>query len=222
MKLGVFYHCKISGEGIPNPSAANLIVAEQMAALRNSGLAQEADVHVGINGSDLDAMEIVGLLVENAKLHVHGNLARWEFPTLRLLQQWSIDNPNSAVFYHHGKGVTNPEDEFRRHHRREMERFLVWNWRECVYDLQRGYEAVGINLVDPISRPVLPGRYFAGNFWWAQTNFVAKLAPIPSDCTDRIFAEGWLLSCPGPTVCLDYERPDLYKHWEHACIVRRA
>jgi hypothetical protein len=93
-----------------------------------------------------------------------------------------------------------------------MEKAVITNWPVCVKDLERGYDAVGVNLVHPIKRPVLPGRFFAGNYWWARANYMLKLPKLPDTCAwaNRCLAEWWVGSGPGEPRFMDYERPELY------------
>lgn len=173
------------------------------------------EIHVGVNGSLKDALTVVELIPEKSMLYAHGDLARSELPTIAMLRKWLPQHQEWNVFYHHSKGVTQPDDVFHHHHRRAMEKACVWNWRQCVKDLDRGFDVVGINIVDPITRPVLPGRFVAGNFWWATASFLLELPGLPDNATDynnvqdRCRAEGWIgLSKRRPKM-LDYERPEL-------------
>lgn len=215
LKIAIWYHCKLSGGGIPDSDAAAEIAAEQMNALENSGLRQAAsEIHLGINGNDGDALLVSALAPPGAQLHIHGRDDRWEHPTLSAMQKWI--EPGWAVFYHHSKGVTQPKDAFHHLHRRTMEHYLVWNWRRCVHDLARGYDAVGINLVDEILRPVLPGRFFAGNFWWARSDWLLKLEPIDPNDRNRLSAEWWVCNRKGQRPwAVDYERPELSRWCQH-------
>lgn len=213
----VWYHCKVSGEGIPSRDKAIGIVEEQMAALEKSGLSDSADeIHVGINGDTVDAYEVGRRIPEKARLYVHGHDSRSELPTFAILREWIRSHPTWQLMYHHSKGVTQPDDEFHHYHRRAMEKACVWNWKTCVTDLQRGFDTVGVNWVDPITRPVLPGRFFAGNFWWANVKYLLELPKIPPYITEwstkqRCIAEFWIGSCKRRPKALDYERPELSK-----------
>ena len=219
MKIAVWYHCKLSGDGIPSEDAAISIMYEQMEALKNSGLAEAAEeIHIGVNGDDGQGLLAASLAPDESVVHVHGKDARSELPTFALIRHWIPCHQDWAVLYHHSKGVTKPYEEFHHHHRRTMEAAVVWKWKRCVDDLERGYDAVGINLVDPKTRPVLPGRFFAGNFWWARADYLAQLRPIPDSCRDysnteeRCLAEGWVgNNSPRRPMMLDYERPHLYE-----------
>lgn len=211
--IAVWYHCKVAGEGIPDPDIALGIMDEQMKALKNSGLEASAEqIHIGINGQNW--LEASALAPKKALLYLHGENSKTELPTFAFLRKWLPEHKNYYVLYHHSKGVTQPEDDFHHHHRHVMQGFCVENWQRCVKDLDRGYEAVGCNWVDPITRPVLPGRYFAGNFWWAKAEYLLTLPAMPDHADEyniftRMMAEGWIGSGPGRPLVLDYERPQL-------------
>lgn len=226
--IAVWYHCKISGEGIPSREHAASVVIEQMRALKNSGLEGAAnEIHIGINGGDDDLAFLLAHAPERSEFHVHGHKARSELHTLRILQSWIRSNPWFYVFYHHSKGVTQPGSEEKSNHRRTMEKALVWNWSQCVADLARGFEAVGINLVDPDTRPAFGRlRFFAGNFWWARAEYLLQLPTLPPTVKawtvpERCRAEFWIGQCRRRPVMLDYERPELYLFWERQGTVRK-
>jgi len=214
--IAVWYHCILSGGSVPiDTEFACRILASQMRVLKDSGLLDEADeFHVGVNGNEEDA-QVVRLLspCDKVEIRAHGPKATTEIPTLKWLQDWLPEHPDWFVLYHHCKGVTKPHDEFTQHHRHVMEKAVITNWPTCVADLERGYDAVGVNLVHPIKRPVLPGRFFAGNFWWARANYLLKLPKLPATCSwaNRCMAEGWVCSGPGEPKFMDYERPQLYQ-----------
>lgn len=219
--IAVFYHCKIQGSGIPDPEFAQGILYEQMRALHDSGLADAADeIHIGVNGGEEQRDLVSAIVPAKAKIHIHGHRAFTELPTLAVLRRWIKTNFNWLVFYHHSKGVTQLEQgqfniEGKANHRRVMEKACVWDWKKCVADLEKGYDAVGINLVDPQKRPVMPGRFFAGNFWWATANYLLTLPRIPDNATaytigERLMAEQWIGRRRNPRM-MDYERPELYR-----------
>ena len=213
--IAVWLHTILSGGSVPiDTEFACRILQSQMRALKDSGLLDEADeFHVGINGGHEDA-EIIRLLAPCSKVDIreHGLGATTEIPTLKWLQDWLPAHRGWFVLYHHCKGVGHPHDEFHQQHRHVMEKAVVTNWRTCVKDLERGYDAVGVNLVHPVKRPVLPGRFFAGNFWWGRADYLLKLPQLPSTCSwsNRCMAELWVGSGPGEPKFMDYERPGLY------------
>lgn len=213
--LAVFYHCKLAGIGIPSEDFALCVLSEQMAALESSGLAASAsEIHVGVNGAQEQALLAAALAPESAIIHAHGPEACTELPTFWVLQEWLPRHADWFVLYHHSKGVTAPGDAFKAHHRRTMEQAVVWNWAQCVRDLERGYDIVGINYVDPKTRPVLPGRFYAGNFWWATARYLLELPPLAAQARDycdyeRMKAEQWIGTARRRPRALDYERPEL-------------
>lgn len=217
MKIAVWYHCKISGQGIPDRNASEKIVAEQMRALRDSGLESAADeIHIGVNGGYWDSFALSFIIPEKAVFHVHGHDSRSELPTMCELRSWLGTHGDWAVCYHHSKGVTKPRSGEKKHHRLLMEKACIWDWKKCVSDLERGYDAVGINLVHPIKRPVLPGTFFAGNFWWAKASYLLTLPALPQSVSrwcdaERCMAEGWIGSSKANPRMMDYERPELYQ-----------
>lgn len=231
MKIAVWYHCKLSGAGIPDACAAREIMLEQVAALKASGLAAFAqEIHAGINGGPADASVVRKAFPDNATLHIHGLYARTELPTFSVLRRWLPSHPDWFVLYHHSKGVTLPNDETKKHHRLVMQKACVENWENCVCDLERGFDAVGINLVDPDTRPGGGAfgkvRFFAGNFWWARASYLLQLPRIPDRATEysirqRCIAEMWIGSCKQRPIMFDYERPELYAFWEKQGRVRK-
>lgn len=214
MNIAVWYHCKLAGPGIPQPDTAEKIVIEQLQALNKSGLEDAADeIHFCFNGPGVPPSVCLWLPLKSF-IHWNGNDASTELPTLAILRRWLPTHRGWAVFYHHSKGVTQPNDAFHHHHRRTMQNYLVKEWRRCVADLERGYETVGINAVHPVKRPVLPGKFYAGNFWWATSDYLLTLPPIkewPATWADRLIAEGWVLSARREPRMTDYERPELYQ-----------
>ncbi len=215
-KIAIWYHCKISGEYIPDKETAINIVDSQFEALRESGLADAAEeIHVCLNGGEEDASEIRRLMPAKAVLHVHPPGSISELPTIALLRKWLPGHEDWAVFYHHSKGVTAPHDPRKILERMSMEKFNVRNWKVCVSDLEKGYDAVGVNLVDPDCRPILPGRFFGGNFWWATGEYLSQLTPVPENCDSfknlalRCLAERWIGdNSPRKPRMFDYERPN--------------
>lgn len=230
--LAVWYHCKISGSGIPDRKFAASIVEEQMSALEKSGLSEAcSEIHIGINGPPEDAITVAKCAPEKAYIYPHGKGSITELTTFSALRKWLPLHSDYFVMYHHSKGVTQrewgvPNIAGKAHHRRTMEKCVVWNWKQCVSDLDFGYDAVGINWVDPITRPVIPGRYFVGNFWWAKAEYLLELPPLPDRANaytlqERVKAEAWIGSCHRRPLTIDYERPEL-SEWCKKILQERA
>lgn len=163
--------------------------------------------HVACMGAwqSVDA-EIMGCLTKSGVLehadHFVRNeckdVSRFEFPTIDLLREYAAGN-DGAVLYLHTKGVsrTGPSiDDWRAC----MLYWMVERWRECADKIiRKRFDAVGY------TRCEKPLPHFQGNFWWASTAHVRKLAdqraiefiPSVSNQGERHKAEFWILSKPG-------------------------
>lgn len=192
-KISIWYHAKISGEGVPDPDFAIAVAASQLAALRDSGLADQADqFHIGINGSIGDALLLAALAPKNPELHIHGPLARTEIPTMVKLRETLA--PGWLILYHHTKGITHPNHDAYDKWRQRMENVCVWNWRDCLEDLRVGYEAVGCHWLTPEKYPgAVTSPFFGGTFWWAKSEYLMALPPLPeAKWENRFEAESWI------------------------------
>lgn len=100
------------------------------------------------------------------------NPSEKEWLSINRLRALSIERPGQQALYIHTKGVTKDYHRCPVHDwRRYMAYFTIERWRDCVAKLDEGYDAVGCNW-DPV------GRFFSGTFFWASTDYLAKLRPI--------------------------------------------
>lgn len=178
--IAIFYHCLFTIEGKMLPLAPQ-VVAEQMALAKASGLLDTAHtMFVGINSGE--SMKVAeSLFPTKAQFVYHGEQCRNECRTILLLEEWLKVSPGFNVLYFHSKGATHglndPDHVLRMRWRHCMMRNLVRNWRQCVADLEAGYEAVGCHWMTGEKTP--PGQsIFAGNFWWATSDFLRTLPSI--------------------------------------------
>lgn len=210
--IAVFYHCKLSGI---NPdyntpidtNHAQWVVQSQMQALRDSGLSDAAkELHLGINGSAEEAQVLLIMAPGHPHLSIHGSYGASEIPTLNLLRDWVIGHEDWYVLYHHSKGITQPHRPNYDAWRKRMEDAVVWNWRECVAELDRGTDACGCHWLTPETHPQHGGiPFFAGTFWWAKASFLITLPPLPEDSwRNRYAAERWIGMGPRRPVVKDY------------------
>lgn len=193
MKIAVWYHCKIRGEGIPNEETALVVMASQMHVLKESGLAKAADtVHIGINGDMGDALLVGCFAPQQTAITTHGKSARTEIPTMKLLRE-SLE-PGWAVLYHHTKGVTHPGHAAYDNWRGRMQSACVQEWQRCVEDLKRGAEAVGCHWLTPEKFPgAVTSPFFGGTFWWARSDYLLQLPELPPPTWENRFeAESWI------------------------------
>lgn len=202
--IAIFYHCLFEMCETPTlqepvdsyfnrqsevrENAIN-IVREQMALLKSTGLLDaSSEFIVGINGGNT-SREIASLIIPSkARVVMHGLKCRNECRTIRLLEDWLPGHEDWYVLYFHAKGCTHPAgDPMRLAWRRCMEKTVIKNWRQCVANLDEGYEAVGTHWMTPPKTP--PGQFiFAGSMWWAKASFLQILPSIME--RDRIKMSG--------------------------------
>lgn len=165
--------------------AKRISVFYHVAMLGDAWQAVDAQITAGIAASGLSPDVFVRNECRDTDL--------FEFPTLDMVRRFAEDH-DYYILYLHTKGVTQPIQSVADW----RACMLYWNverWRECVEKLDKGYDAVGINIIDS------PIRHFQGNFWWTTTKHIRKLGPIRdvkyrpthSNQTDRHKAEFWLL-----------------------------
>lgn len=193
--LAVFYHCKISGDGIPDPQHAYNVMLTQMSALNKSGLADAASlIVVGVNGTDCDAFDLSTVVPEKSQIVVHGPHVKSEIPTQMLIEHFVRQVDGWYVLYHHTKGVTHPNEALYDRWRERMENACIWNWQKCVADLDGGYEAVGCHWLTPEKYPAaVTSPFFGGTFWWTTTKYLKQLPKLPAPTWENRFeAESWI------------------------------
>lgn len=155
------------------------VIQQQMNALRRVGLINVAqEFTIGINGGAESRGAACVLLPKEAKKVFHGLESHSENLTLVELEKWLPDHPGWNVLYFHAKGVTHPEQsEMVTRWRGCMMHHLIENWLTCVSSLEVGYEAIGCHWMQ---YPLTPqGQHiFAGNFWWATSDYLRTLPSI--------------------------------------------
>lgn len=221
-KIAVFYHVRLNGSRVNiDQSKAIPIMQEQMEAMEQSGLLDCADeFHVGSNGTESESIPARFIAGPEAIFTAHGDDSQdglvGELPTLGLLQDWMPSHRDWRVLYLHGKGVTKPDDPFRRAWRHCMMKTVVSNWKLCIYYLERGFDMVGAHWLTNEKYPQkigmgMPTPIWAGNFWWANVSYLLTLPPLirkPIPGLDGMVAENWVgFRRPLPMVV------DLASHW---------
>lgn len=135
------------------------------------------------------------------------DLGKYEFPTLNMVREFAINNPDYFILYIHTKGVSRKEQTIYDW-REYMLYFMVDNWKECVTKLSEGNDTVGINHMST------PLPHYQGNFWWGKASYIKNLCK-PRDTkliideahkklglTERHKAEMWILSGEGKHLSL--------------------
>lgn len=193
-KLGVFYHCCLT-----NPEPAIVLehtlplMSSQMTALMESGLVAAADeIVIGSSNGEANLLAASALAPEKASLVSHALDTVAELPTLALVQEWSRQNPDAYVIYHHAKSSTYPGNAAWKAWKDCMESVVIWNWATCVKDLDEGFDCVGPHYLTPARYPIIGNvAYFAGNFWVAKASHLNRLPKIDVKA-DRYESEVWI------------------------------
>lgn len=198
--IAVFYHCILNGTVRPiNTEFAIDLIAEQMQTLDACGLSRcSNEITIGVNGDGQDA-EIVHMLAPpKSKVVAHGKGTGTEITTMNLIRDWVRHHPGWYVMYFHSKGLSHPENPNTRW-RLNMEQHVLANWRGCVLELDRGYDACGCYWLTPEEHPTMIQNhpFFGGTFFWTKSDYLATLPPLPEpEFVNRYAAESWIGSGP--------------------------
>lgn len=167
---------------------AKSIALEQWINVNHSGLLEAADkVFVGVNGGTESEPLVKSCIPYKAHVVYHGLDSKNENSTIDLLHRWAKENPGYAILYFHIKGVSKPAgDAFAVGWRTGMMLDVVTNWRQCVADLDAGYDIACANWMWNMAdgSQHIP----AGNFLWVTSDFAAKLPSLYE--RDRIKQDG--------------------------------
>jgi hypothetical protein len=180
MKLTIFFHvCFMDAR-------SKEIVDEILTVIEQSWLLGEVDqLHIWvINGK---------IITNNPKIIIHNfwaNKSQFEFPTLKLLSGYCLENPEDKVLYLHTKWATAPCDENKRKWRKDMLDCVVKNYKLCIDKLNE-YETVWTKLL--MENSWYP-RHYSWNFWWARASYINTLWWFEWKEHDRFYAERWLMS----------------------------
>jgi hypothetical protein len=177
--IAIFWHTVfILGEP-PEPSPhAITIVSSQMEVIQSSGLLDIAsEMYVGINGDEESQVFADGIIPEKAIKVYHGTQCKNELRTIMLMQEVMRGRTGWYVLYGHAKGASHTlTDELSYNWRWCMLHHLVQNWDVCISSLRGGVDMAGCHwktgMVDGTQ------SLFAGNCWWAKSEFLNTLPPI--------------------------------------------
>jgi hypothetical protein len=162
-QVTVFYHLACLGNW-------KVVFEEQLIQLHRNGF------HY-INLTVLGAAEELQWAVETAErlevrpaLLLHSeDLTCFESLAMTAIESWAR-GADGYVLYLHSKGVSNPTHLSKMKWRRLMMHELVEKWEQCLTQLPY-YDVVGVNW-----RDMPPVSHFSGNFWYASTRYLRKLA----------------------------------------------
>lgn len=181
------------------------LVADQFAHLKRSGLLDATTtLFVSCIVFSDDDVEQLRRIIDTDKLciaSIQRNPRLFEYPALAQVKSVCKEE-NCLVYYFHTKGISFYGGESSDKHylwfmrnveswRKEMEYFLMDQWKVAVNTLSEGYDMYG-----SYRWPPLPAKrvMYSGNFWWTKADYVRTLSDIyPEQMTgDRLFAELWL------------------------------
>lgn len=188
----VFYHCRLSGGRNVDTNAsvpaefARQLFKEQMDLVVSSGLYDNAnEIYICLNGSSDDMVFASQNRIPGSNILWHGENAESLLPTFLFMENWVKTHPDWNVCFFHTKGVTHPGDGFIQNWRKRLENHVILNWKRCVSDLNSGYDTVGSDWKSPEKDPIMfyphhetNSPYWAGVFWWANSDFMATLPPL--------------------------------------------
>lgn len=181
--IAVFYHC-----WLPDEQAVE-IMCDQMAALIGSGLDKNAfEIVIGHDGGEMDTQIIRSVAPKKSVIFVKPGMG--EAGTIKYLKDCWLPSHSQGweVCYHHIKGASHKGDMYQNW-RRCMEREVIRNWSRCVNYLRAGYDTVGAHWYTPFDQ-----HYWAGNFWWAKSEWLVGLPPVETNTVNgKAFgAEAWI------------------------------
>jgi hypothetical protein len=166
-------------------------IREHFTEARVSGLLGVLDsVRVGVVGDRVNRERVLGLFAElDVPVSVVAEAdTGWEQVTLKELHQFAKQD-DGKIFYAHTKGAWSP-DPIAQPWRTTMIHDTVTRWRECVNALESVQVAGAYWLRSDMPEHHDHKFFFAGNFWWARSDYVGTLDPVGE--VSRYQAEGWL------------------------------
>ena len=200
-KINGFYH-------IGNIGRWPSIYEEQVESLKSSGLLEITEnVYIGVSGS----MPKIDLF-SKAKIVVHEeNLNKGENQTLKKMHEMCQTIEPCKIWYIHTKGSARSPTGNTESWRKYLEHFVITKHKNCIEALDE-YDACGAEWIKHSDISL-----FAGNFWWANSNYIKSLENIlvghlPKECKERHHAELNFISKNNPKVKSFFNsKMDLYK-----------
>ena len=211
---------------------------EQIIHLINSGLYNvTTKLYISViskSDNDIQWIEKHPLLNNNnfgGIIARHHEGSSYEYPALDFIMSFS-KNKDACIYYFHSKGVTYhgrndlQKDLAKRiklgeEWRYMMEYFNFDNWK-VAYNVLKTYDTYGCRLNDEYFPLWNREKYYAGNFWWANTQWINRLSPIEKEKKDnRWYAELWLLSKPGRFFCAFWGYYGEYNIAPHKCLYNK-
>lgn len=171
------------------------IIQEQMLSLEQSGLLENAsEVHMGVSGGTEILCAVSMFAPKGANLFRNGDDTCGELPTLCAMQEWLKTHQDWYVAYFHTKGAQYPKSTTWAAWRRCQDDVVIWGWKNCVGELDQGFDCVGAHLIDPKKYGAQVGNYpyFGGNAWFAKARHLLTLPALSPYGPSRYEAEVWI------------------------------
>jgi len=200
-KINGFYH-------IGNIGRWHSIYEDQVKLLNSSGLLDITEnVYIGVSGPmpEIDLFPKSKIIVHNEKLQEGEN------QTLRKMHEMCQTIEPCKIWYIHTKGAARSPTGNTESWRKYLEHFVITKHKNCIEALDE-YDACGAEWIKHSDISL-----FAGNFWWANSNYIKSLENIlvghlPKECKERHHAELNFISKNNPKVKSFFNsKMDLYK-----------
>lgn len=181
MKIHAFYNIACMGHW-------REVVLEQFRVLSRAGFKETLNItFLGCMKDFEFVREMAFFLDINIELiHQECNLMQFEFPSIRAIQAVARSRKGQepeAVVHFHTKGVSRPGDPGIHWWRWIMNAYVLNRWKDAIEHLQ-DHDAAGVAWNSS------PSPHFCGNFWWARTDWLAKLDDIDEYRDHRY--HGWV------------------------------
>ena len=150
------------------------VIEELTSLIRTSGL---IDVTEKIFIGTVGPKHADDIIEKSQEIYYNPDITVAELMTIDYLHKFCIKNPHIYVWYIHTKGVGRPhisQESWRQY----MSYFVIERYEDCIEALGN-CDACGVDYTLPNS--IVHNDHFAGNFWWANGDYVATLPPI---CTN--------------------------------------
>jgi GR25 family glycosyltransferase involved in LPS biosynthesis len=166
------------------------ILNETLTKITETGLVNRLDYIMVVNiGAPLSLLSTNKIKI----IQYDDNTQLFEKPTINLIKIFSQYHRKVKILYLHTKGITQPDDSKIIDWKEMMFYYLVEKHQQALALLDF-YDTVGCNYQDN------PNPHYSGNFWWANSNYLATLPPISSN--NRHDCEWWIMkSNPNKYVC---------------------
>jgi hypothetical protein len=192
--IGGFYH--FSTVGPPWKS----IVTEQISLAHFSRLIDSSSVIYVTGLGDIENNKSIYDVFADSKYFYDykSKTEEYEYPTLKKLERYCLNNSESLVWYANSKGSSQEADIGLDIWRAIMNYFVLDKWRLC-YDIlaSTNYTTCGSILAFDSERKAGWNTYYAGNMWWAKCSHINQLTRIENlNQSDPQLAELYVTSEP--------------------------